>query len=119
MGGRWQFGRSVVYMNDSVEQGPDENERESVLLSWIHGFEKSVLEKLSGVRLEIVEIEEEGGEEGREDEENEAEPVLEAKYPCDCTREAGGDELDVVNGVVVEQDMRSEEPLLLVVWGGG
>lgn len=47
-----------------------------------------------------------GGEEGRKDEEQETKPVLEAKYPGDCTAEAGGDELDVVYRVVIEQDMR-------------
>ncbi len=87
-------------------------------MSWIHGFEKSALEKLPGARLEVEEIEYEGSEESHNDEENKPEPVLEAKYPCDCTSEAGGDELDVVYRVVVEQDMRSKEPLLLVVRSG-
>jgi hypothetical protein len=88
-------------------------------LSRIHGFEKSALEKLSGARLEVEEVEQEGGKECCKDEENEPEPVLEAKYPCDCTGEAGGDELDVVYRVVIEQDMRGKEPLLLVVLSGG
>ena len=84
-------------------------------MSWIHGFEKSTLKKLSRARLEVEEVEYEGSEECREDEENKAEPVLEAKYACDCTGEAGGDELDVVYRVVIEQDMRGKEPLLLIV----
>lgn len=88
-------------------------------MSWIHGFEKTTLEKLSGVRLEVEEVEYEGGKESGKDEENKPEPVLEAKYPCDCTGEAGGDKLDVVYGVVIEQDMRGKEPLLLVVRTGG
>ena len=84
-------------------------------MSRIHGFEKSTLEKLSGARLEVEEVEHEGGEECRKDEENEAEPVLEAKYARDCTGEAGGDEPDVVYCVVIEQDMRGKEPLLLLI----
>ena len=88
-------------------------------MSWIHGFEKSTLEKLSGVRFEVEEVEYEGGKECGKDEENKPEPVLKAKNPCDCTGEAGGDELDVVNRVVIEEDMRGKQPLLLVVrsWG--
>jgi hypothetical protein len=77
-------------------------------LSWIHGFEKSTLEKPFGVRLEVEEVEYEGSEERRKDEENKTEPVLEAKYASDCTNEAGGDELDVVYSVVIEQDMRGK-----------
>jgi hypothetical protein len=88
-------------------------------LSWIHGFEKSALEKPSGVRLEVEEVEYEGSKECGKDEENKSEPVLEAKYPCDCTGEAGGDKLDIVYRVVIEQDMRGKEPLLLVVRSGG
>ena len=53
-------------------------------------------------------MEYEGSEERRKDEEDKPEPVLEAKYSSDCTSEAGGDELDVVYGVVIEQDMRGE-----------
>ena len=59
-----------------------------------------------GVRLEVEEVQHDGGEEGREDEEQETKPVLEAKYPGDCTGEAGGDELDVVYRVIIEQDVR-------------
>ena len=59
-----------------------------------------------GGRLEVEEVQYGGGEEGRKDEEQETKPVLEAKYPGDCTAEAGGDELDVVYRVVIEQDMR-------------
>jgi glutamate formiminotransferase len=88
-------------------------------LSWIHGFEKSALEKLSGVRLEVEEVEYEGSKECRKDEEYKPEPVLEAKYPRNCASEAGGDELDVVYRVVIEQDMRAKESLLLVVRSRG
>jgi hypothetical protein len=88
-------------------------------LPWIHGFEKSALEKLSGVRLEVEEMEYEGSEECRKDEENKPEPIFEAKYPRDCTSEAGGDELDVVYRVAIEQDMRGKEPLLLFIRSEG
>ena len=57
----------------------------------------------------------EGSKERRKDEENKAEPILEAKYACDCANEAVGDKLDAVYGVVIEQDMRGKEPLLLIV----
>ncbi len=63
-------------------------------------------------------MEYEGSEECGKDEENKPEPILEAKYPRDCTSEAGGDELDVVYRVVIEQDMRGKEPLLLFVRRG-
>ena len=72
-----------------------------------------------GFRFEVEEVEYEGSEECCKDKEDKTEPVLEAQYPGDCTSEAGGDELDVVYGVVIEHDMRSKQPLLLVVRSEG
>ena len=46
-------------------------------------------EKLSGVCLEVEEVEYEGSKECRKDEENKPEPILEAKYTCDRASEAG------------------------------
>jgi hypothetical protein len=48
-----------------------------------------------GVRLEVEEVQHNGGEEGHEDEEQETKPVLEAIYPGECTGKAG-DELDYI-----------------------
>jgi aspartate-semialdehyde dehydrogenase len=71
------------------------------------------------IGLEVDKVEHDGGEEGRDEEEEEAEPVLEAYDPCDGAGEAGGDELDVVYGIGVEEDVRSAEALLLVLGGEG
>jgi hypothetical protein len=74
-------------------------------LSWIHGLEEATLEILFGVCLEIEEVEYDGSEERRKEEENETERVLKAEYTGDCSSEARGDELDVVDTIIVEEDV--------------
>ncbi len=102
----------------TVEQSPDQDERERVLLSWIEDLKETTLNVLLWIGLEVDKVEDEGGEEGREKEEDEAEPVLEADDAGYGTGEAGRDELYIVYGVAVGEDVRSVQPSLLLVVGG-
>jgi hypothetical protein len=86
-------------------------------LSWVDDLKEATLNILFWIGLEVDKVEHDGCEEGRDEEEEEAEPVLEADDPSDGTGEAGGDELDVVYGIGVEEDVRSAETLLLVLGG--
>ena len=88
-------------------------------MSWINGLEEAALKILFWNGLEVEEVEDGGSEEGGEDEEKKTEPVLEAEYASDSAGEAGGDELDVVDSVIIKQDVRGIQSLLLIVWGEG
>jgi hypothetical protein len=88
-------------------------------LSWVDDFKEASLNVFFWIGLEVDKVEHDGGEEGCEEEEEESEPVLKPDDPSDGAGEAGGDELDVVYGVGVEEDVRSAEALLLVLGGEG
>jgi hypothetical protein len=101
----------------TVEQSPDKDERKGILLSWVDDLEEATLNVLFWTGLEVEKVEHSGCEEGRDEEEEEAEPVLEADDASDGTCEAGGDELDVVYRIRVEENVRSAETLLLLLGG--
>ena len=101
----------------TVEQSPDEDERESILLSWVDNLKDSTLNVLFWVPLEVDKVEYNGCEEGCDEEEEKAEPVLETDDSGDGTGEARRDKLDVVYGIGVEEEVRGTEPLLLVFGG--
>ena len=86
-------------------------------MSWVHDLKEATLNVLLWTGLEVDKVEHDRREEGGEEEEEEAEPVLETDYPSNGAGEAGGDELDVVYGISVEEDVRSAEALLLVLGG--
>lgn len=104
-------------MNNSVEQSPDEDKRESILLSWVDDLKVATLNVLFWIGLEVDKVEHDGCEEGREEEEEEPEPVLETDDSSDSAGEAGRDKLDVVYRIAVEEDVGTIQPLLLVFGG--
>ena len=117
MGGTFSFPFRPPGERRTVEQSPHEDERESILLSWVYDLKEAALNVLFRIGLEVDKVEHDGCEEGREEEEEKAEPVLETDDSCDCAGEAGRDELDVVYGIGVGEDVRTAEPLLLVFGG--
>ena len=108
---------ALIKERQTVEQSPHEDERESILLSWVENLKEATLDVLFRICLEVDKVEYDGREEGREKEEEKAEPVLETDDSSDGAGKAGRDELDVVYGIGVEEDVRSAEPLLLVFGG--
>src|SRR6266702_85107 len=101
----------------TVEQGPEEVERKGILLSWVDDLKETTLNVLVWIGLEVDKVEHDGREEGREEEEEEPEPVLETDDSSNSAGEAGRDELDVVYGIGVEEEVRTTQPLLLVFGG--